>query len=94
MMFYLVRILEDYTFVNVTQVTLFPPLANLLTFHSLCSLLFSLSFLFIFSKCPPYCFSMSPIFCPLPLNASLCSGTTEYPKPTKEANLWWSGLRA
>ena len=46
-MFYIVRILEDYTFVNVTQVTLFPPLANLFTFHSLCSLLFShfLSFL-------------------------------------------------
>ena len=41
-MLYIIRILEGYTSVNVTQVTLFPPLANLFTLHSLCSLLFSL----------------------------------------------------
>ena len=94
-MSYIIRILASYTFVNVTQVTLFPPLANLFTLHSLCSLLFShFLFLFIFCKCPPYCFSLSPIFCPLLLNASYCSGTTEYPKPANEASLWWSGLRA
>ena len=67
-MLYIIRILEGYTFVNVTQVTLFPPLANLFTLHSLCSLLFShfLSFLSFLNAL--HTVSLSAIFCPLPLS--------------------------
>ena len=56
---------------------------------SLFSSIFTLSFLFIFSKCPPYCFSMSVIFCPLPLSVlELLSIPNQLRRPIYGGQAW------
>ena len=88
-MLYIIRILEGYTFVNVTQVTLFPPLANLFTLHSLCSLLFShfLSFLSFLNAL--HTVFLSAIFCPLPLSVlELLSIPNQLRRPIYGGQAW------